>query len=553
MLGVVTAATVVAAVAVGEPAVSNPGAANAPLSGRLRAPGGPFLTDRFGRVVFLHGVNVVFKHPPFEVYPAPHRPWNFGPADARRIQRLGFDVVRLGIIWQGLEPGTLGPNSPQVCTPGAPRNPHQLNRAILLRYLDRVRETVQLLAAHHIYTLIDMHQDVYSQVLGGEGAPRWAVCTDGVPPTRPPGRWSKVYGTRAADIAFAHFWANDVVGNLQGQFDEVWGMVAQFFRHDPWVLGFDPFNEPFALTTAPVHDERFDAQLQCFYAGTAHVGRPLHGAPRIRCPASDPRTGVIPTILRHDPKALIFDEPDLYASRGLPTFLGPMNFPNLVFNVHIYCSDRNPRTGNPDNVARCVREDTRSLTRRREDRAEMSSRAQPRGPAWFVSEWGATSDSAFLRRVAAAMDAALVGWTYWSWKYYNDPTGSADEALVRATGRLRRSARVLSRTYAQAVAGVPLSMSFDVATGRFSLRYRAARRSRAPTLIAVPTSEHYAHGYCVRVVGGRVVSAPDSPDLVVTNGRGRRPAVVTVVVRAARRSREVDGQRLPVCSGVPSP
>jgi len=44
-------------------------------------------------VVFFHGVNVVYKHPPFEVYPDPGKAWNFSAADASLMARLGFNVV----------------------------------------------------------------------------------------------------------------------------------------------------------------------------------------------------------------------------------------------------------------------------------------------------------------------------------------------------------------------------------------------------------------------------------------------------------------------------
>ena len=467
-------------------------------------------------MVFLHGVNIVYKHPPFEVYPDRGKPWNFGPGQARRLRRLGFDVVRLGIIWQGLEPGTLPPNDPRICADGKPRDPHQLRRGVLVRYLDRLRETVDLLARQHIYTLLDMHQDVYGRVLGGEGAPRWAVCTDGVRPTHPPGRWSKVYGTPAADIAFSHFWRNDVVGNLQGQFDQVWGMVARFFRNDPWVVGFDPYNEPFSASILRSGDEHFDAQLECFYTGSAHVGRLLHGAPPPRCPRADPRTGVVPVLLRNAPGKLVFPEPDIFARGDVPTFMGPMDFPNLVFNVHVYCGYRNPVTGNPTNVGACLHEEARAVDRRAEDRAEMASHAQRDGPAWFVSEFGATSNPTYLRQAVALMDAHLVGWTYWSWKYYDDPTGSTDEALVKITGRLRPTARVLAQTYAAAIDGVPTSM-------------------------------RYSHGYCVKVTGGRVLSPTDSGLLAI--GSGRKVRSVTVVVTAARTDKIVDGRRTPVCPG----
>ena len=132
-----------------------------------------------------------------------------------------------------------------------------------------------------------MHQDVYNEIFEGEGAPDWAVCTNGVQSTDPPGRWSLEYGTRAAGIAFSHFWHNNVRGDLQGQYDEVWGDVASAFAGNRWVLGYDPFNEPFSTSLIRFGDEHFDAQLECFYTGTAHIGAALHGA---RTAALSPRT-----------------------------------------------------------------------------------------------------------------------------------------------------------------------------------------------------------------------------------------------------------------------
>ena len=87
----------------------------------------------------------------------------------------------------------------------------------------------------------------------------------------------------------------------------------------------------------------------------------------------------MPTILANDPAHLIFDEPDNYASRGFPTFIGPMNLPNLVFNVHIYCGARSPVTGNPTNVAACAVQDARSLGGAAADRPAMASRRNREG------------------------------------------------------------------------------------------------------------------------------------------------------------------------------
>jgi len=497
------------------------------VSGPIRAPGGPYLYDRHGRVVFFHGVNAVYKYAPFELYPDPGRPWNFSAADASLMERLGLNVVRLGMTWSGLEPGTAPANDPAICERGAPSDPQQFNQAVFNRYVQRLKTTVNLLGRFHIYTILDMHQDVYNEMFDGEGEPNWAVCTNGVPSVDPPGRWSLSYATKAAGIAFHHFWANDVRGDLQGEYDRVWGDVARAFSGNPWILGYDPFNEPFSTSLIRFGDEHFDAQLECFYTGTAHVGMASHDAPPLRCPKRDPANGVVPTILAGDPSGLIFDEPDNYASRGFPTFIGPMDLPNLVFNVHIYCGARSPVTGNPTNLLACAFQDARSLSRRAEDRPEMASAQQPGGPAWFVTEFGATSSPALLSSITSKMDAQQVGWAYWSWKYYGDPTGSAAESLVMADGHLRSTALVLSRTYPQAVAGVPISYDFSPTTAVFHLDYVPDHRIHAPTVIFVPTQIHYPHGYCARASGAMVTSAPGSDRLKVVNDRsGHRVEVV---------------------------
>jgi endoglycosylceramidase len=504
------------------------------VTGALRAPGGPFLYDRHGRVVVLHGVNVVYKHPPFEVYPDPGKPWNFSAADASLMARLGFNVVRLGMTWGGLEPGTAPANDPAICRRGTPANPHQFDQAVLSRYLRRLRETVDLLGRYHIYTILDMHQDVYNEMFDGEGAPSWAVCTDGVPSVEPPGRWSVESGTAAAGVAGRRVWTNAGVGELQGEYDRVWGDVAEFFRSNRWVLGYDPFNEPFSRSLLRFGDEHFDGQLECFYTGTGDIGEALHGAPAIRCPRHDPAKGVVPTLLADSPGKLVFDEPDNYSSRGYPTFIGPMNFPNLVFNVHVYCGARSPHTGNPTTVVACAAQEARSLARRAEDRPEMASSEQPGGPAWFVSELGATSNAGLLAGIMAQADRRLVGWAYWSWRYYADPTGSAAEALVMADGKVRTTARVLSQTYPEAIAGTPVSMSFDPASAAFDLDYIPDHAIRAPTVIFVPTRVHYPDGYCARVSGGVVHSRPRSDLLVVANASAGHAVRVSVAAGPCR-------------------
>ncbi len=227
----------------------------------LHSPGGPYMYDSSGRMVILHGVNVVYKHAPYIAYPDPGKPWNFDATDATQMQQLGFNVVRLGIEWQGLEPGSGGPNQPKICTPGTPGDPHEFNQVVADAYLAHVKATVDLLASHGISTLLDMHQDVYDKVFRGEGAPEWAVCTNNVPIVPKGGRWSNNYSNPQLDTAVGHFWRNDVVGDLQGQFDLVWSTVAKYFKDDPSVIGYDPYNEPFSTSTTKASQSTFTQNL----------------------------------------------------------------------------------------------------------------------------------------------------------------------------------------------------------------------------------------------------------------------------------------------------
>ena len=509
----------------GRPAASVAAPADYHLSGPIGAPGGPFLTDRLGRVVFLHGVNAVYKRAPYELYPAPGQPWNLSAADAQTMSRLGFDVVRLGILWQGLEPGTLGPDSRSVCAPGPPGNPHQFDAATLDRYLARLSQTVALLGRYHIYTVLDMHQDVYSQMFDGEGAPPWAVCTDGLPVTLATGRWSQNYADASTDAAYAHFWYNDVVGNLQGEYDRVWAAVASHFSASPWILGYDLYNEPFSRALVRVHGQEISQLLECLYTGRSDPGVVPGTRQTLACPAGDPAVGLVPTIRRADPNHLIFYEPDIYATRYSSNYVGPMPYRNLVMSFHAYCGFRSGLTGDPTDLTACSNQAFRTMEARQDQLPVLATAYQHGGPAWFLGEFGATNDPALLARLTTDANDLLVGWTYWQWKYYQDPTGSTDEAVVADNGALKGNAGVLAQPYPQAVAGTPRSVAYNFGNSVFRLTYLANQRVHAPTIVSYPALvSARSGGYCAVVRGGTVLSRPHAPHILVAND----PAATTV-------------------------
>jgi endoglycosylceramidase len=494
----------------------------------MSSPGGPYIYDSNGRVVLFHGVNVVYKHAPYIAYPDAGEPWNIDDTDASHMQSLGFNLVRLGIEWQALEPGSGGPNQPGVCTPGIPGDPHEFNRAIALRYLRHVAATVNLLARHGIYTLFDMHQDVYNASFRGEGAPDWAVCTNNVPIVPLGGRWSNNYANPTLETAVGHFWNNDVVGNLQGQFDLVWQTVANYFKNNSWVVGYDPYNEPFETATIEADGSTFTGNLQCFYTGRAHESFLANGTSLLNCPSDVPNQGVIPSIQAVDHRHLIFLEPDIYWVTGgnIPSQLGPLPFKRIVFNFHDYCGDRSPVTGDPINLLRCLQAEETMAAEQDVTRLSMSSRYQSNGPAIFMSEFGATTSVSMVGFDTEWAGINGVGWAYWAWKYYDDPTGSSAEALVLPDGTYSPIVQVLSRTYPQETAGIPQSFLFNPFTGAFSMIYTPTVGAQGSTVIDIAASQHYPSGWCAAVRGGQITSSPGATHLTLrTVGRPLQVAV----------------------------
>ena len=134
------------------PSRAAPFADPAPITGPAVSPlghAGRWLIDAAGRVVVLHGLNQVYKVPPYT--PSAD---GFGDDDAAFLAANGFNGMRVGIIWAAVEP-----------QPGMYDD----------NYLASVAQTVQILQSHGILSLLDSHQDLYNEIFQGEGAPAWAV------------------------------------------------------------------------------------------------------------------------------------------------------------------------------------------------------------------------------------------------------------------------------------------------------------------------------------------------------------------------------------------
>lgn len=425
---------------------------------------------------------MVYKRPPYD--PAAV---GFGGDDARFLARIGFDAVRVGVVWKALEPA-----------PGVFDN----------MYLNRIAGTVRTLARHGILSLLDFHQDLLNERFQGEGFPDWAIEDGGLPNPRLgfPGNY---LGNAALQHAFDEFWANAPgpggIG-LESRYAAAWRHVAARFAADPSVLGYELLNEPFPgtpyLTCATTAGcPAFDAKLTAFDRRVARAIRTV------------------------DRRHLIFYEPNVVFDFGAATHVGRLSDGPAGFAFHDYCFSIAP-------------EGCASEPRAFANALEHVKRTRE---AVLLTEFGSTPYAGDLAGMVRRADRDMVPWLEWSYCPCADPTGATPDPLVFDPARPPLGANLgslalstLVEPYPQLVAGTPRSWSFDSATKVFRLRYSTERVDRpgsfgtgSITVVAVPTLIYGGH-YAVRVRGGAIVSRRGGPLVEISPCPGTRSVSVTI-------------------------
>lgn len=230
--------------------------------------GGRFV-DAEGREVMFSGINVNSYGEYWQWDPEIAPTFPFGEEDVDRFESIGWNAVRLLLTWSRVEP-----------TPG------EYDEA----YLDEIEDAVRLIESRGLYTIIDFHQDAwgpslsaredencpegYYEAVGWDGAPEWATqdndasrCIEDHPV------WGEREFSPAVIQAFLSFW-EDREGpggvGIQTRFHTMLRHVARRFSKFDCVLGYDPMNEPNALSetvatgVAPEIGEQ-SAELEAFY------------------------------------------------------------------------------------------------------------------------------------------------------------------------------------------------------------------------------------------------------------------------------------------------
>ena len=255
-------------------------------AGTLRVDGTRLL-DANGRVVTLRGVNAGGR-----AKFAPYVPFDFDDYDADldayldRAQSWGIDVLRVPFTWAAMEP-----------TQGADDE----------EWLGRYDALLDGAWERGMWTVVDNHQDIYSEVYCGDGFPAWTVA-DPPEPHHDCADWFFAYvsGDPDVDAAFDAFW-DDRTG-VRTAHAEMWERMAARHADRPGVIGYELLNEPHSGTLG---DEW----------GTIYTD------------FVEEEAGAVQAV---DPDALVFfDATGLDAVDQSPAFERP-DGENLVFAPHFY-------------------------------------------------------------------------------------------------------------------------------------------------------------------------------------------------------------------------
>lgn len=497
--------------------------------GRFRGPD--------GRVQIFHGLNVVQKSFPWHPSTGAFDPFSsLNAEDMANLQSWGFNAIRLGVMWPGVEPVE-----------------GQYNHT----YLQVVRQLVDDLYSHGIWTIVDFHQDAFTERFCGEGVPDWLLpklepiqrtCSGWLPEV------AKIFGqcksfadlnystdpktgfpntsdclsigfdqySRTPEVvtSWGHFFSYD---SIQQKFHGFWRVVASALKDSAGVLGYDLVNEP-------LNGDYFH-EVDLLKPGLADrtLLQPLY-------------VSVGQVIHAEDPGAILMYEP-VPVPDTLPAYLplaggvrpvgftrGPSSNSTQALSYHIYscgfATNKCNRKGDlpSEDCPICDEMASSAVATREADARRLGGGA-------FMTEFGACSGTPIclseIKRITDRADRALHSWAYWQFKYSHDITTVAgpEEGFYNLDGSLQESkVKALSRTYAQFIAGSPSTMRYDAETGAFRLQY--------------VTSTEITKGLATKIFLNEKMNYPRGVQFNVLNGTGIRHQNEVQVL--ADPGREVD-------------
>ena len=459
-----------------------------------------------GRYTIFHGVNVVIKLAPYIPDTETFDPYfSFTDEDIKILKRLGINLVRLGIVWESIEYAEGEYNS---------------------THLEKMSTIVSKLEENGISVIVDAHQDMFSRLFCGEGAPKFYVDKLTYSSDCKTNIISQIFGLFTACIPLSkHKWKYEKNGlprledcvagsfidyhkapelmtvydsffkNENGVLDSFvnfWKFVAKKFKGRKNVLGYDLWNEPWA--------SNLWIDLKSLIPG--YVDNHI---------LSEFYAKIDEGIAEIDPDYTMLFEPipfpdtlPLFGGFALDTFSKtPVDntIRKQMFNVHSYCcaADQNIcKDGEPklSDAKKCSEFHDRKLKKNKQQAKDI-------GVPVIITEFGACSASEACYQemlgFEKAADKYLTSWAYWMYKAYHDHTTTApqnQEGIFNEDGTLQSyKEKALSRTYIQYYQGVPLEIFFNDETNEFMAKFKYDGRIEEPSVLYLNKELNYNKGY----------------------------------------------------------
>ena len=474
-----------------------------------------FILDKHGRYSIFHGGNVVVKLPPYlPILDKFDYQYSLNtPHDLETMKRLGFNSVRLGVIWEAVEKA-----------PGVYDD----------EYLDKVEQIINTLGENGIYTMVDAHQDVFSRQFCGEGVPYFyvnemgydkkcdasaltrildfvGVCKtiedfnfrfdeNGLPLIEDcvTHNFQDYHFIAGFSSAYRNFYENRA--NIQDKFVEFWKKVVTRFKDNEYILGYDLWNEP--APGGPMED------IKSFIPGRPDIKDIL------------PVYKKVDTELRKiKPNYILFFEntpvPDILPIFG-GLFLGSMDEKPAgddvpqVYNFHTYCC-----LSGTDTCAHGEASYDKSIKvcptfHQKQFKKEIKT-AEKLNVPMFLSEFGACSDSlACYNEIISVMkitEENFISWSYWNYKPYGDHTTSAIE-MVSYEGIYNDDGTVqnikekgLSRGYVMYYQGKPIDFKYQTNSNtNFETSFEYHKNITEPSVLYYNKGFFYKKGYNIQVI-----------------------------------------------------
>ena len=321
-------------------------------------------------------------------------------------------------------------------------------------YLDGVAERIGWAADAGLAVVLDMHEDIYGEGFGFDGAPAWTCDASYYAAFMPRTPWY----LSALDPNVEACVDGLYTGDTRDRFVAAWRHVAARLASEPAIVGFDVLNEP-GWGTYPVQQFEHD-RLEGFYSDVVGAVRSVA------------------------PGWVAFLEPAGSRNAGFGTSLVPFGFGDVMYAPHSYDANAEAGGGFDPSHRQAILDNV----------AALAGEAQMLHAGLWIGEYGGiASQPGIVDYMTAQYDAAgaaAAGTMYWSYDKSDSygilaPDGTEKTVLVG----------VLVRPYPDRVAGTPQSYAFDATTSTFTFVYMPDR-SKLATTIAVPASV-YPAGYHV--------------------------------------------------------